>query len=283
MQRKTSTHKNACANVNSFSFCESKLFKNETSQSYGYKFNCSFMKSYCLRTKYGGFSESRGEVIWKRFKADKTFEEQLETISQKIEFVFLQCYMNKLWYYYYKSKNYQFAEDGAAYQFIWFIGDKKLHRKKGQSKFQKVFNGNSNTPGNNKPNINIIFLDSVSRTLFYYAMENTVETLKRASKSGNRLVLDYKLYQSIALATAFHVDNFYLGDNFVEKPHENEFYFHNGWQFFSDLKESGYQTGYSWDMCFAETWLSSKVKGQSQQNRYGSELLRDVTKDQFQI
>ena len=56
---------------------------------------------------------------------------------------------------------------------------------------------NSTSDLDHNPNLNIIFVDSMSRTEFYYGMEKTSEALRSLSASGIR-VLDFKLFQSLS-------------------------------------------------------------------------------------
>ena len=103
-----------------------------------------------------------------------------------------------------------------------------------------------------KPNINIIFIDTMSRAEFYMGMPRTTELLKNISK--DREVFDYKLFQSISHQTYNHLQNFFNGPYPTMPIVRNMSYMRMGEKFFKSAKDAGYMTSYSRDMCYAYDW-----------------------------
>jgi len=132
--------------------------------------------------------------------------------------------------------------DSEAEQLIMF--DKKLDRKAVQR--NQIYT-------KKKPNINIIFIDTMSRPEFHLGMVKTLKLLKNISKEG-RKVYDYKLFQSISHQTYNHIQNLYNGAYPTMELMRNMSYMNMTIRFFQSAKQMGYMTGYSRDMCYAYDW-----------------------------
>ena len=103
-------------------------------------------------------------------------------------------------------------------------------------------------------------MDSTSRTLFYRSFNRTISLLKSLENLHHRKVLDYKKLQSVSHQTYWNLDNFYDGANAFFTPVRDEFYLRRGKRFFESFKNSGYKTGYFWDLCFHEKWTGGNAK-----------------------
>ena len=170
----------------------------------------------------------------------------LEKLSSEAEFVFLKCFLTWRAYLIHRLDGYSFSHEKLAEQFFWFQKMPNLSKKKMERRTKRK-----------KLNMNIIFIDSVSRTEFYYVMPETVKSLQSMELSGRQKVLDFKLFQSIGTNTYNHIHKLFNGQNTSCEMLRQEFIQEMGVNFFSKLKETGYMTLYSRDTCYAHQYLTS--------------------------
>ena len=189
-----------CLNFKSFELC--KVFKNyhPEIQTFLYTFDCSFLMNHCEERNIGVFSSRLGKVILRNFNVPQgSVEDLLEDISRIDNFAVIQCKMSTFWYLFFKSKKYYFQPDSSAQQFIWFT--------------KKPENFHVKTAKINRPSVNVLIFDSVSRTEFYYAMSKTVQVMRQISGLNETRVLDFKLHQSVARDTNENMVRLFNGES----------------------------------------------------------------------
>ena len=110
-----------------------------------------------------------------------------------------------------------------------------------------------------KPSISVIFVDSVSRTLAFRSWPKTTNLLREMQSSGKRKILDFKLFQSIASSTYWHLYNIFDGPKATLEDNDDIFYFKKSHNFFRKFKKDGYLTSYTWDICYNHTWRGTHL------------------------
>ena len=152
-----------------------------------------FHRSNCSNTEIGYYTAETGDMIWSKIKLINlsSIEKRLEILSEKEEFVFIRCRLDQAKQTYYKTNKYSFTYDDYAQQLLMFP---KLPKS-------VLLNSMRSSPSRlnspKKPNINIMFFDSTSRTEAFYALPQTMGFLKNLSSSAKRKVLDFRLVQSL--------------------------------------------------------------------------------------
>ena len=84
------------------------------------------------------------------------------------------------------TEGYHFMFKRSAIQFLTFVQP---------FKYGELIDLNSRYIG--QPNINIVLVDSTSRTNFYYGLMATRRALERIVEHGKQKVFDYRLFQSL--------------------------------------------------------------------------------------
>ena len=150
-----------------------------------------FHRSNCSVVEIGYYTAETGNMYWIKIQQNdsKSTESRLELLSKQEEFVFIRCRLEKSKYKYYKKNKYSFTYDDYAQQLLMFP-------KLPSSAFMNATES-SRLNSSKKPNINIMFFDSTSRTESFYALPKTMAFLKSLSSSGKRKVLDFRLVQSL--------------------------------------------------------------------------------------
>ena len=105
-----------------------------------------------------------------------------------------------------------------------------------------------------KPNINVIVIDSLSRHHLYRSMPQTVAAmLKVNSDVTDRDILDFELFQSLAPFTFVNVQSFMAGKQNYANVSNRDIDFSS---IFSRFKKAGYQTLLQEDTCWYDRWGS---------------------------
>ena len=123
----------------------------------------------------------------------------LQTLSQWEDFVFIKCTIKNISKDWFFKEKFELNLRQEPEQLIMFDGKIGKETKEKNQKLTAK-----------KPNINIIFVDSMSRAEFYMGMPKTANLLKKIAKDG-REILDYKLFQAISHQTYNHLQNFFNG------------------------------------------------------------------------
>ena len=177
-------------------------------------------------------------------------EKRLVEISTTEDFVFVRCGL--LWgkYFPYKLGGYSFDVNDFAHQMFSF--------QKTLGKNDTRASETNKAAMSTKPSINLLFIDSISRTALYYSWPKTISMLRELSASKKRKVYEYKLFQSMATNTIYHMYPLFNGPNETSKLVTDEFLQAMGSHFFRKMKESGYMTSFSRDICYAHQYMSRK-------------------------
>ncbi|XP_075252522.1 uncharacterized protein LOC142344608 isoform X2 [Convolutriloba macropyga] len=237
-----------CSKPNNITLCEQTW----DIDSNVYSFNCSFVQMNCARVYLGTIDSESGIILWERFSDRKIgkLEKRLVQISTKEDFVFVRCALTFVKFFAFKLSGYSLDVNRSAQQLFSF--QKALIKNDARaSKTNKL-------AMSKKPSINLLFIDSVSRTIMYYAWPKVISLLRRLSASKDRKVFEYKLFQSIDTGTISHMYRLFNGPNDTTKVAEDEFLQSMGKHFFRKMKESGYMTSFSRDICYADQYRSQK-------------------------
>ena len=163
-------------------------------------------------------------------------EQELEKVFKSFDFVLIGC-------------------NGAKYQQLLVFRSINYFNKTAD-----LFKKRNKLSAITKPNLNIVFVDTMSRSEFYYGMDYTLKVLRNLSKE-NFDVLDFKLFQSIAISTYWHLHNLFNGSNTDHaKTIKHSNYLAMGKDFFRNLKNAGYRTGYSHDICYLFDFTEKRDK-----------------------
>ena len=211
-----------------------------------YSFDCSFLRAYCDAKSVGLMDANQGEIRWNYLSdsPNNRMETRLEEYSEALDFVFIKCELSDFWATYFRRIRHSFAIDGSVQQLVWFTRINSKPENDEENYIQKT--------SHKLPNINIIWFDSVSRTEFYYALKNSVEALRSISESGDRKVLDFKLFQSVSRATYGSFHHLFNGMNSSLSIIKDEMYPLMAVDMYKKLKGRGYLTSFSRDVCFAQ-------------------------------
>ena len=233
--------KDTCRIQKPFILCKSEIAWQKNGD-FEYSFDCSFMAEHCDNVFYGIMDPKLGRVEYHHFPEEEALEVQLETISKTHNFVFLKCTLKPNFLKKFKIGKYSFALDGSAVQLIWFLQKIAKNEKNDLEKAPRH---------SAKPNINVIYLDSVSRTVFYYALPRTVKIMKKLSESEGRKVFDYKLFQSVERGSYGNLRHLFNGDNMtIPTMSGGMSYQQMGVRFFNKFKERGYTISYMTDYSY---------------------------------
>ena len=260
---KSTASSNLCLTKKSFKLCEMQTKIVLSKSVVQYHFSCDFVHLYCVETLIGTIDPRIGKISWQKFDKEKlslflSIENYLSELSKHYDFLFVKCKLNWYNYWYYWLKNYSFtAVDKYAEQLFWFL------RYPQASKNIITRTGNGSQPDNEmvnevKPSVNIIFIDSTSRTQFYYGMPKSVEMMQRIS--SHRKVFDYKLFQSIGSGTTFNLHRLFNAGNTSAKMANEEITQLNSMKFFVHAKKRGYMTMHVTDVCYGKKTMKFQEK-----------------------
>ena len=199
LRKEVDKARDLCKHTKPVHMCSVEMTSDKLGHRPTYNFNCSFVDKHCDRIRIAIFNTKLGDIEWVNLQEDMTLEKMLQTLSQWEDFVFIKCTIKSKslkWFYSEKFKTNLGREPEQLIMFDGKIG--KETKEKNQKLTAK------------KPNINIIFVDTMSRAEFYMGMPKTTDLLKKMAKNG-REVLDYKLFQSISHQTYNHLQNFFNG------------------------------------------------------------------------
>ena len=105
-------------------------------------------------------------------------------------------------------------------------------------------------------NINIILLDSVSRSHFFRSLKKTTKFLRKTDLHSNADVLDFELFQSIHGHTTENLHGLFngklLSSNYTDR--EKEFMKTEFQVLLKYVKNQGYKVIYQEDMCWQGTY-----------------------------
>ena len=146
-----------------------------------YSFNCSFISRHCQNSSYGVMNPKLGRVSYTAFPDTSQIEPDLWLISKKVGFVFIRCTLTSRSRVLFPESEFSYPEKSSDLgQLIWFLKPVGIQHSK------HATTGSRNLRGKKKPNINILFLDSTSRTNFYYVMNESVKWMKELSSQSER-------------------------------------------------------------------------------------------------
>jgi len=103
-------------------------------------------------------------------------------------------------------------------------------------------------------NVNVVLLDSVSRQHFYRKLPATIDVLKNMKSSGETLVYDFNLFQSIAPRTFPNVRALFSGK--IDVDSNDEDFEYNLGDLAGYFKKVGYQNLLQEDSCWHDVWGS---------------------------
>ena len=239
MQEKLAKTKDTCAQYQPAHIC----FKNSSRAS----INCSFARHFCDVVQWGVISGEDGTTLWYPLAEHVySFEAQLKKLFASHKFLFLMCTLNKNGVRKAQQEHLQYDEIlNQLRQLLW----RRQDYEAGKS---------PDVRPEGKPNINIIFIDSVSRTAFYEQLKQTVHYLKGAAE--RRQVLDFHLFQSISRSTRLHMEQLF---GYVPAENETQFikeyYFVKAAPFFQSFRQQGYFTLYSLDWCYRNFYFHTSM------------------------
>ena len=199
LRKEVDKARDLCKHTKPVHMCSVEMTSDKIGHRPTYNFNCSFVDIHCHRVKIAIFNTKLGDIKWSNLQKDMTLEKMLQTLSQWEDFVFIKCTIknsSKDWFF---KKKFELNLRREPEQLIMFDGKIGKETKEKNQKLTAK-----------KPNINIIFVDSMSRAEFYMGMPKTANLLKTIAKDG-REVLDYKLFQAISHQTYNHLQNFFNG------------------------------------------------------------------------
>ena len=227
--------RSSCSERPKFELCRSDFSFSESKQRYFYKFDCSFIGSSCSEAELGLLDFKLGDLNWTFVDTmePSVIESKLEKISVESEFVFIRCKLKMSSWMYYKMNNFQFTSSGQAEQFLFFANHlTNSSSNRYEAPFVDVKSPNSSKTVTiksskeaklkNKPSINIVFFDAMSRTEAFYAWPNTISFLKNLSSTGERKVLDFRLSQSLYYQTFYHFHSLFNGMDGTAEVHFEE-------------------------------------------------------------
>ena len=85
--------------------------------------------------------------------------------------------------------------------------------------------------------VSVLFLDSMSRSLAFRSLPRTIKFLQKLAKNSKRKVFDFKLFQSIADSTYWHLSNLFDGPKATAQ--NKFFYIEKSANFFRKFKQEG--------------------------------------------
>ena len=244
LQRMIDSDVNHCNPGRGFELCQSFLKYNNNLDHF-YEFDCNNAKKICINMKIGFLDPPNGSLKWTILNASEfsALEIRLKTLSHEKKFMYLTCELSWHTYFLYRLMGYSFNKHGQAEQVLFFqpnidVSDIRLSAKNKEKT-------------KNKPNINIIFIDSVSRTEFYYAMPKTVAWMRNLATEEKRNVLDFKLVQSVHHQTFYNFHKLFNGANKSARVYKRDYEIDELKHFFPKMRKSGYMTAYSRDACYS--------------------------------
>ena len=173
MRRAKDRYKNKCNDYSSFEICSYHRVLKYPRNKFQYSFSCDFARKYCQEVYFGTLETNESQVTWKSFNEKLKYEQNLEFLSELVNHLFLQCRMSAFWNIYFQKKGYKFTTAGYAQQLLWFLKEPKSGATVGGK-------------NENMPSISVIFIDSTSRTQFYWTFEKTQELLRSIDQEGKR-------------------------------------------------------------------------------------------------
>ena len=111
----------------------------------------------------------------------------------------------------------------------WITVQKKLEKSFSPLVFKRSSTGNLS--------VSVLFLDSMSRTLAFRSLPRTIKFLQKLAKDSKRKVFDFKLFQSIADSTYWHLSNLFDGPKATAQ--NKFFYIEKSANFFRKFKQEG--------------------------------------------
>ena len=122
-----------------------------------------------------------GRVSNSAFPNTSQIEPDLSLISKKVGFVFIRCTLTDRSKLLFPESEFSYpVKSSDLGQLIWFLKPVGIRHSKHATM------GSRSSRGKMKPNINILFLDSTSRTNFYYVMTESVKWMKDLSSQSER-------------------------------------------------------------------------------------------------
>ncbi|XP_068733851.1 uncharacterized protein [Montipora capricornis] len=111
----------------------------------------------------------------------------------------------------------------------------------------------------NTINVNIVLLDSISRSHFYRSLPKTVGTLRRLAESSNHepseaKVFDFELFQAVHGHTTHNEHALFTGHLLPDFDPEQESPTVKAGILFGHFKRAGYQTMWQEDLCWMANW-----------------------------
>lgn len=105
-------------------------------------------------------------------------------------------------------------------------------------------------------NVNIVLLDSVSRSHFYGSLPHTIEKINYVNKNSDTEILDFELFQSIHGHTVENLHALFTGQLFPKQwsDAQLEKAALGIGEMFERFANSGYHTYYHDDLCYKEWW-----------------------------
>ena len=207
----------------------------EYNEGYELHFVCNNMKQY-RSCKISGLNKKNGDIEVKRGVSDLSelamhlmFFAKV-TIAEKSNFLFLKCFS-------------KFRRKETNTQLILLPFD---FTKKKSAKIS------------NKLNINIVLLDSISRSHFHRSLPAVLKTFSDINKDldSKAEVLDFELFQAVHGHSAENFHAFFTGEllpnnlTATEREHANV----GVGYLYKILKDFGYQTMYPDDLCWRSWW-----------------------------
>ncbi|XP_066925027.1 uncharacterized protein [Clytia hemisphaerica] len=105
-------------------------------------------------------------------------------------------------------------------------------------------------------NINLLWVDSVSRSHFYRSLPKTINTFENINrdKSTKTEILDFELFQAVAGHTNHILHGLFTGNLFPKDATKNEKQVVEFGAFFKRFSDEGYRTLYHDDLCYEQVW-----------------------------
>ena len=109
---------------------------------------------------------------------------------------------------------------------------------------------------NNKININIVLLDSLSRSHFYRSLPKTIKMFEQinSDRKTSAEILDFELFQAVHGHTEQNLHALFTGNVFFENATKKERESIGYGDLFKKFVANGYSTYYQDDMCYDQIW-----------------------------